>query len=104
VRKKLLKTHCEVCGWNDDISVLEGHHIVEQTDMKTSNHPMNIAILCPTCHALQHSGRLKIIGVYPSTNPPHGRLVVYEKDGKSNFPGITEPYFKHKPKQMKVTK
>lgn len=38
---------CAVCGWNEDASILEVHHI----DSDRSNGSMdNLIILCPTCH------------------------------------------------------
>jgi len=100
---KLKVTHCEIEGCDiTDPSMLEVHHIVERGELNTSNHPFNCAVLCSCHHSLLHNtDRLKIIGVYPST-ADGGRLLVYELDGVSNFPGITEPYFKYKPKSMKV--
>lgn len=100
--QKLHKQFCEVegCGVTDP-NQLHWHHIKERTEIDTSNNPFNIAILCANCHALVHSGRLKIIGVYPSTGR-YGRMLIYILDGKPNIEGITEPLFQHKPKQSKL--
>lgn len=93
---------CEVCKFAEDPTVLDYHHIVERVEVGTSNHPMNLCILCANCHRNVHSKRLVIYGVYPSTEPPNGRTVIYELDGECNIPELKEAYYKHKPKQMKV--
>lgn len=102
--KKRPKLQCEIenCPITDE-ALLHRHHIVERTEVGTSNDDYNLAILCANHHALTHDAkRLKIIGVYPSSRPPMGRTLVYELDGVCNVPGITEAYFHHKPAQMKV--
>jgi hypothetical protein len=100
--KSLHKEFCEIEGCEViDADQLHHHHIIERTELGTSNNPFNIAVICANHHELAHSGRLKIIGVYPST-AKHGRMLIYELDGIPNVPGITEPYFKNKPKQSKV--
>lgn len=38
---------CAVCGWNEDIDVLEVHHIDEN---RLNNDIVNLIILCPICH------------------------------------------------------
>jgi type II secretory ATPase GspE/PulE/Tfp pilus assembly ATPase PilB-like protein len=98
--QKLHKEFCEICG-SKDKETLEWHHIIERTELNTSNDPFNLAIICSNCHKLCHAERIKLIGVYPSTNP-YGRKLIFEKDGVSNFPGITEPYYKPKPRQSKL--
>jgi len=98
--KKLKKIECEICGTRD-VETLHKHHIVERTELGTSNHPMNLAIVCANCHNKIHAGLIKIIGPYPSTQLPYGRTLVYEIDGKKNI-DIDEPYFVHKPQQSKV--
>jgi len=94
------KIQCEVCGESDS-SILERHHIIERTDLNCTNDDFNIAILCPSCHTKLHTGRLKIIGVYPGTRPPTGRVLVYELDGVKNL-DLDEAYFIPKPTFMKV--
>lgn len=81
---KLIKNKCEIegCSETDNLHL---HHIVERTEINTTNNIFNLCILCPTHHAYVHSGRLKIIGIYPSTTPPNGRTVIYELDGKKNI-------------------
>lgn len=98
---KLKKIECEICGVKD-VEVLHKHHITERTELDTCNHPMNLAVICSNCHNKVHADKIKIIGIYPSTKLPYGRTLIYELDGISNMPGITEPYFKHTPKKTKV--
>ena len=38
---------CAVCGWNEDVDVLQIHHIDEN---RKNNQKENLIILCPTCH------------------------------------------------------
>jgi hypothetical protein len=95
------KTRCEIENCQvDDPKVLHRHHIIERVEVGTSNHEFNLCVLCPTHHSMVHTGRLKILGVYPSTGL-NGRTVVYELDGKKNIE-IDEPYFKYQPPQMKI--
>ena len=100
---KLIKNRCEIesCGVTDP-KLLELHHIIERTEVNTTNHDFNLAILCANCHAMTHTGRLKIIGVYPSTLPPNGRTLIYELDGKRNIEGIDKPYVEFKNKSFKI--
>lgn len=95
------KINCEIKGCGADRKTLEYHHIHERHKPGTNNHNMNISILCPTHHKLLDYGTLKIIGVYPSTNIS-GFTLVYELNGESNFPGITEAYFTAKSPSKKV--
>lgn len=45
---KLYKPECVVCGWKEDIRILEVHH----RDLDHNNNDGdNLAILCPICHA-----------------------------------------------------
>ena len=100
---KLIKNKCEIESCNvDDPKLLELHHIIERTEENTTNNNFNLAILCANCHAMTHTGRLKIIGVYPSTLPPNGRTLVYELDGKKNIEGIDKPYAEFKNKSFKL--
>ncbi len=100
--KKRPKIQCEIQGCPiDDPAAIHYHHIIERIEVGTSNDDYNIACICASHHELIHSGRLKIIGVFPGTKPPNGKILVYELDGKSNFPGIDEAYFKRKPIGMK---
>lgn len=100
---KLVKDRCEIEGCNiNDPDALHYHHIIERTKTNTTNHPMNLAIICASHHEMTHSGRLKIIGVYPSTKPPNGRTLIYEFDGKRNLEGIDAPYVEFKNKSVKI--
>lgn len=38
---------CAVCGWNQDVDVLQVHHIDQN---RQNNDLNNLIILCPTCH------------------------------------------------------
>lgn len=93
MKTKLIKNKCEIDGCNE-MDNLHFHHIIERTEINTNNHIFNLSILCPNHHNYVHSGRLKIIGVYPATIPPNNRVLVYELDGKRNIEGINEPYVK----------
>jgi len=100
--RKLIKNKCEIAECNvTDPNLLQLHHIVEQTNINCTNHNMNLAILCGNCHLSLHSGSLKIIGVYPSTQLPNGRTLVYEINGKRNI-DIDDSYIKFKNKSIKI--
>ena len=103
INQKLHKEFCEIDGCDvTDPAMLHIHHIVGRKETNTNNHPLNCAILCSNHHNLLHNtDRLKIIGVYPSTNR-YGRQLIYILDGKPNIEGITENYFKYQPKQSKL--
>ena len=100
---KLIKNKCEIetCTVSDP-NLLQWHHIIERTEINTTNNPFNLALLCSNCHLLTHSGKIRIIGVYPGTRPPNGRILVYELDGKKNVEGIDEPYVKFENKSYKI--
>lgn len=38
---------CAVCGWDEDVDILQVHHIDENRENNDIN---NLIILCPTCH------------------------------------------------------
>jgi len=94
------KILCEVCG-EKDVSVLERHHIIPRTELNCTHDDYNICVLCANCHSKTHLGTLKIIGVFPGTRPPTGRVLIYELDGVKNI-DVDEPYYIPKPKEMKV--
>lgn len=98
--KNLILNKCEINECKEILN-LHKHHIIERTELNTTNHIYNIAILCPVCHAKVHSGHIKIIGVYPSTQPPNGRTLIYELDGKKNI-DIDVPYINFKNKSFKI--
>jgi hypothetical protein len=101
--KKRPKIECEICGEGDS-NILHRHHVVERGEINTSNDDFNLAVICPSCHSKVHDGSIRIIGVFPGTKPPTGRILVYVKDGICNVPGMenAEPYFVHKPTTMKI--
>ena len=100
---KLVPIICEICGENNK-AVLHKHHIIERTDPNTSNHEYNLAIICANCHNKIHAkpSQIKIIGIFPSTKLPYKRTVIYEENGKSNAPDLTEGPFKSKAESMRI--
>lgn len=49
-RKRALKAQgekCAICGWDEDVDVLEVHHIDEN---RNNNYLDNLLVLCPICH------------------------------------------------------
>lgn len=107
MRKKSLnklcpKIKCEVEECNErDPKALHRHHLIHRSEVGTSNHDLNLVVLCPLHHTYTHIGRLKIIGIFPSTR---GRMLVYELDGKKNIEGISGPYLELAPEQMKIVR
>lgn len=102
-KSKLIKEKCEIGSCNvTDPALLHLHHIIERTEINTTNHDFNLAILCANCHALTHTGKLKIIGIYPSTKLPNKRTLIYELNGKKNIENILEPYVKFENKSFKI--
>lgn len=99
---KLIKNKCEIesCDIMDS-KLLELHHIIERTELNTTNHDFNLAILCANHHAMIDTDRLKIIGVYPSTKLPNKRTLIYELDGVKNL-DIDVPYVQFKNKSFKI--
>ena len=60
-RQKALKYYpkkCAICGWNEDIDILEVHHIDEN---RNHNEFDNLIILCPICHRKLTSHKYKLI-------------------------------------------
>lgn len=103
MKVKLIKNKCEIETCSIDMpEALHFHHIIERTMVNTTNNAFNLAILCAVHHELVHSGRLKIIGVYPSTQLPNARTLIYELDGKRNIEGIDQPYIEFKNKSYKL--
>lgn len=49
---------CAICGWNEDIEILETHHIDENRE---NNNKENLILLCPICHRKIFSRRYKLI-------------------------------------------
>lgn len=49
-REKALREYehkCSICNWNEDVDILEVHHIDENRE---NNQLSNLIILCPLCH------------------------------------------------------
>lgn len=101
-KSKLIKNKCEVEECNiTDPDLLELHHHIPRTAENTTNNNFNLCILCCIHHKMIDSGRLKIISIYPSTNPPNGRTLIYELDGKKNM-DIDTPYVEFKNPSYKI--
>lgn len=100
--KKLHKEYCEIEGCPiKDSRLLNHHHIIERTELNTSNNIWNLAVLCQHHHTLLHEKDIEILGVFPASNK-QGRILIYKINGVPNVPGITEFYFKYQPQQMKI--
>jgi hypothetical protein len=99
--KKLDKICCEICQCKD-IPTLHYHHIIPRTDIKCTNDWLNLCVICSNCHNKVHSDVIKIVGVYPSTKMPYKRTLIFEENGISNMPDITEPYCEAQENSMKV--
>ena len=95
------KIQCEICG-NKDLAVLHKHHIVPRTDPECTESWSNVCIICSNCHNLVHSGEIEVVGIYPSTQLPYKRTLIYKRGGKCNVEGIEGPYFEPKPGKMKI--
>lgn len=92
------KVMCEVCGIKDQ-SALNRHHLVQQQQIGTSNDWDNLIVLCANCHNFVHAGKIKILGVLPSTSST-GRTVVTEINGFRNI-DIEVP-IRHKVKGTRI--
>ena len=103
MKVNLIKNKCEIETCDVTLpEALHFHHIIERTQVNTTNNVFNLAILCATHHEFVHAGRLKIIGVFPSTHLPNKRILIYELDGKRNIEGIDKPYVEFKNKSFKI--
>lgn len=102
MKKGLILNKCEIetCTVTECLHL---HHIIGRKEIGTNNHKTNLSILCPTHHSMVHAGKIKIIGIYPSTKLPNKRSLVYEIDGKKNI-DINESYFQFKPIGSKLFK
>lgn len=99
---KLIKNKCEIEGCPiTDAEALHFHHIIDRCKVNTTNNLYNLAIICAVHHELVHSGKLKIIGVFPSSKQPNNRTLVYEINGKKNI-DIDQPYIDFKNKSYKI--
>ncbi len=99
-KKGLILNKCEIedCFETENLHL---HHIIEKTEVNTSNSKWNLSILCPNHHAKTHSKQLKIIGIFPSTQLPNARTLIYELNGKRNL-DIDVPYINFENKSYKI--
>lgn len=101
-KKKNIKLSCEICKEENE-KILDKHHICERIELNSNNHEMNLCVICKNCHGKIHlTKEIEIIGLFPSTEPPLGRTLVYKINGVSNFPGLEEPYYKPENKKTKL--
>lgn len=77
---------CEICAC-DITKIRHKHHIIPRTDPKSTNHPSNLAYICPNCHHLVHAGEVIIEGVFLTTA---GHKMFFHKKGEPFFmrPGV----------------
>lgn len=54
-RRNLIKS-CNRCGYDDHPEILVVHHMDRD---RTNNNPVNLEVLCPNCHALEHMSENK---------------------------------------------
>lgn len=99
-KKSLILNKCEI-DTCEETECLHLHHIIPRTDPETSNNLFNLCIVCPNCHSKIHAGKLKILGIIPSTKLPNKRTVIYEVNGKRNI-DIEIPKAKFKSKYYKI--
>ena len=52
--REILGLKCEKCGSTDKV---ERHHILEKTRHKGADCPLNLKLLCRTCHRRHHAKR-----------------------------------------------
>lgn len=60
-RQRALDTYphkCSVCGWDNDVDILQVHHIDEN---RQHGEIENLVILCPTCHWKVTTHKYKLI-------------------------------------------
>jgi hypothetical protein len=95
------KIKCEICAESSK-SVLHYHHIIPQTDPGCTDDWINVCIVCSNCHNKIHADEIKVIGIFPSTQLPYKRTLVYEKNGICNVPGIDKEYIKPQQKKMRL--
>ncbi len=91
------KIHCEMCGLEKK-SILHRHHIIPRTDTRSTDSDDNLAIVCPTCHSLIHTGEFIVIGLYQSTG---GIKLMWFRNGEA--PPLPEKFWKVKNNPLIIT-
>lgn len=86
---------CEICKESNK-SVLHFHHVIPRTDSNCTDDWKNVSVVCSNCHNKIHAKQIEIIDIFPSTQQPYNRTIVYVKDGVCNVPGIEERYIARK--------
>jgi len=101
--KKPKKIKCEICGLKQP-KALHLHHLTERVEANCTNHPLNLLVACGSCHSLIHQKIIEVIGIWPSSNPTNGRIVVFKKEGRCNIPeleNVSPPHISQAPR-MKI--
>jgi 5-methylcytosine-specific restriction endonuclease McrA len=63
---KRLKLHCSHCGWYVEGVSCDAHHIISKNkNGKDTND--NLTYICPNCHRLAHSGKIRPEDLIPLT-------------------------------------
>lgn len=91
------KCACEVCGFKKP-SILHRHHIIPRCDPRCTNGDNNLAVVCPTCHSLIHTGEIVVIGTYETTN---GRETMWFRKGSK--PPIPKEFWRVQDNPLVVT-
>jgi hypothetical protein len=91
------KCACEVCGLKKHL-ILHRHHIIPRVDPRCTNSDNNLAIVCPNCHSLIHTGEIIVIGLYQTTD---GLQLMWFGKGKS--PPLPEEFWHIKENPLVIT-
>lgn len=79
--RKYLKHYCEICDIEPHPSLLEAHHIVEQSTFRNAGkrviHGENIASLCANHHKEVTMGKIEILGRVATSS---GKVIMYRYD------------------------
>lgn len=55
---KRMNLPCSFCGWHVDNVICDIHHIIEKKNGGSNEHT-NLSYICPNCHRLVHSNKIK---------------------------------------------
>lgn len=97
MKKMRPKIKCEICGLQKK-TILHRHHIIPRIDPRSTNDNQNIAIICPNCHSLVHSGDIIIIGMYQTTDGM--QLIWFRKDEE---PPLLKDFWQVKENPLVIT-
>ena len=74
------KRPCKICN---KVTILQTHHILGRS-IPNSNHPSNLADICPTCHNEIHWGELIVERWVMTSN---GLELIWHKKGEESVTG-----------------